>query len=417
MLLMTASSILIARFAGPETFGKYGVITAYFAIALVPLSSGVSNLLIRVIASSPRFGLATYTEICQRMKFAGLLVSVAFVLVLLVNFWKQLDIIDLAQLGVAVWLSQLTALHLSVLRGLGKPHWAIVADQVIKPIVLVAGVLIVVKLDRNLVNLKFLVFIFTLSSVIGYLYAKKMLSVLPQDKQGENADKQVDTSVFDWRNPELIYLCVVSFAYALNSSIEIFFMDWQGQHALIGQFKVYVQIATLSGLIYVSVNYLAVERFSRLSTNESFRKSRDSQVLAGLSLLGACFIPVLLLITGSQVLSILFGTAYSFLGSALWVLLGAQVLNGLFGMSNSLLISRGETKVSMWLMLLVLLIKAITAPYLITQYGLEGAAWTFFVGLVLYKVLVWGYCLFRFGLDTSVLALHLKQDGEKRFEN
>lgn len=408
LLLMTASSIAIARTAGPETFGKYGVITAYFAIALVPMSAGVSNLLIRVIASNSQFDMADYRDAFKRMQTASLLISFVFVLIILFSFWRQLDAFDIVQLGVSVWLSQLTALHLSVLRGLGKPHWAIIADQVIKPVVLITAVYLFVLFGETRVNLHFLIFAFTISSVIGYFYARKMLYGLPLKLVNNKSCSTSERSIFSWKNKELIYLCIVSFAYALNSSIEIFFLDWQGKHALIGQFKVFVQVATMSGLVYVSVNYLAVERFSRLSSNEIFAKSRDSQVLAGISLLGACFIPITLSFAGTDVLSMLFGSDYSFYGSALWILLLAQILNGLFGMSNSLLISRGKTKVAMWLMLLILFLKMISVPYLVIEFGLEGAAWASFAGLVIYKLLVWGYCMLRFGLDTSVFALHLK---------
>ncbi len=406
-------SIVLARAFGTEALGVYSFCIALMMLAAVPISNGWAGMLLRSVAKQGR--LDGLSRSMARYGAMGALVTASIAMVagaLAVSFGSN----DIAQalepvafsaiglLAIALLADQVSALRMASLRGIDRPALAQIPEMILRPALLICGIGLVWALlqpeglAQTMLGVFAAVAVAALASaVVGQWILSRVTQVRPlRDVDPETRRMWIASAAALAGSAGLVQL---------NGYIDLLLLGGMRGAEETGLYRAGLQIAMLANFGYIALNMLAGQRFSNfLAQGDTASAAQSARYLARLALLTALPLPIVLLIAGEWLFTLLFGPEFAPAATpALIVSLGFCFSAGI-GMAHALLIMSHGEFIAMRTTAVALAINVALCFALIPAYGLIGAALANVGASVCWNILLWYFARQRTGIDSSFLG-------------
>lgn len=401
-----ATSVLLARFLGPEQFGQYAFIMALVPLLALPITGGMQTLLTREIASYSQAGKWNFYNGALKAAHGWAIGLSIFILgayfilaygIGLVPTSGKWELLPYALLMLP--LLGLNTARNGVIKGLGLPATAELPGMLIKPLV-VLGILSAVAFSIGLTKNSAIWIQVTSTAITFFIATGIFLRVRPA--QAKSADTEYDLKAWSGALAPFILLSLIG---TFNAQLGIL---------ALGLFSSDDQVAALRvaerGAQFVNLSLALVNLIISPHIVKAF-KSRDVRLLQKLSrqsargaLAIAVPIGLLMIFFGDWMISFLFGEEYSSLSYLpLVILVIGQIFNVFFGSVGFLLAMTGNEKESFKGQVVAVLISVLLCGALIPSMGAVGAAIAVSSSIVVWNVIL-GYLVYRkVGIRPSAL--------------
>jgi O-antigen/teichoic acid export membrane protein len=290
----------------------------------------------------------------------------------------------------------------AIIRGFGKVVVGSIFDTLIRPsvVLVLLAVLLLFFPSYELTPFRAMV-IYSISVMIAFLGCLMVLKRLT-DSHIRRANKFHIESVSWWR--ALYPLTIVGGVQLLFGYADIVILGLFQSDEEVGVYRVIVQFSTLIIFGLTVLNQMLHPYFSSLYAEGNIEKlQRLVSVSSRVIFILALFPALLLLFFGETVVSYLYGREYIVGMWALGILVIGQLLNAAFGSVGALLNMTGHEKDAMRGMLIALVVNTFLNFLLIPFFGMEGAAVSTAISLILWNALLRHYVKVRLGIESSGL--------------
>jgi O-antigen/teichoic acid export membrane protein len=379
-VLLLLTTILLARWLGPDQYGVYALVTAIAVIVGHFATPGTENLLIRDVASygvhdqhgRSRALLAVSTRV-------ALIVSAVLILVVPAVTWMSHSF----RFGTAtqamfvgcliIPISALSRVRAATLVGLHHVVLARIPELVVRPIALlalVAGAIWAGAEDTAVVGLAVTCVAYALSFVVGTVQLRRAMPTAMRTEP-----REYDYPRWLRSSPPFLAL---GFSDVLASQLSITLIGWFGTARNAGVFAVANRGAGVVALGFAGVAAVAAPRIARLWVQRDL--SALDELLKHCALLsgGVAALAVIVIAVFRDQLLAIFGPGFVTGATALVVLSIGQLAYATVGiLATALLMTGGERKAALT-MVFSLVMTTVLSALLIPGLGQDGAAlaWT-----------------------------------------
>jgi len=408
MIAGFALTLVLSRWLGAEGVGTYAYVVTVLTLVAVPVSNGWSTLLLRTASKAPAIGGWDKVKGLIRwgVRLAVLLTLLVALLALGFLGTGAFGVVGAALLTGVLFLNQLSALRLAVLRGLNHPVWGQFPEALLRPLAIL-GLFVLYSAIRPGPPVLFDAFLALLSGALltavlgGVILWRKAPEVL------RDADTVTDLPV--WAKSASL-LAGMTGLVQLNAQVDFLILGWLGTPADLGHYRVAVQIALLGGFVYTALNMIAMQRFAYLfARNETAELQSSATFFARLAFLFTLPLPILFWFRGEAVLNFLFTPGFVAVLAPLAWLFGVQIVNAAVGLPRTMLVMGNFEKQTMFFTALSLGINVVACLVLIPLFGVQGAAMSSFIALGIFNVALLVYSRRLLGVDTSILGNTIRQ--------
>ena len=375
LLLGLSVTVILARNLGPSDFGKYSFVVAAASLMVIPAHAGIATLLVRETAANYALGNWGLVRGFWRWSFQLSAVMILAVLTLFMivlwiydselakNFWILISAVFLLPLLAA------NSLRAAVMRGIGEPVKGILLEALIKPGLLLLGILGLAYTSfltpgSALVSL---VLATSVSTIAGYLWFRQL-------RRPETVDVTPEFLSSKWRS-SVVPLALLVGAQMFVKYTDIVMLGVFRTPADVGQYRIATQASDLILFVLVGVTIAVGPQIAQLYALES-RKHLQKLVLTAsrVSFCAAALSFVVLLSFGEQLLKFVFGIDYAVAIVPLLILSLGQLFLAFFGLASTILTMTGGEKTSLKIFLTASIANIILNAILIPLYGMVGAA-------------------------------------------
>ncbi len=401
-------AVLLARILGAEQYGYYVYALTWVILLALPSLLGMDSAAVRYVAAYRARGedsLAAGFFVYSR-RFT-LYVSIFLALALAGVVWWLGDTLALS-LRITFWVACLllpviVRLHLyaALLRGLKQPVAALVPEVLLRPLLLIAALIIwmalmgkdpqaAIALGANLFSAVLLVIF--LSRYVRRMFRSFGESTIPRSAKVE------------WRRTALPLMLMTS-GQVLISQTDIVMLGLLRGTLDAGIYSAAARIGGLVAFGLVAVNIIAAPMISDL---HALIRKRELQRLVTLSVMAALSVAVpvsLVLFIGGEWVLGLYGTAFTAGYSALLILTVGQFVNALCGSAGFLMTMTGHQREAARILGFAVVINLILNGLLIPEFGMPGAAIATASALVFWNVRMLFYVRRQMNIDPSIFSL------------
>ena len=401
--------IILARWLGAEGYGTYAFVMAWVVILNIPAQFGLPDLLMRdlAVARSDRIQ-ANLGALLQRSVRLVLILSVSTTLIGLVL--TQLLLTDLdgnLKRPLVIGLFGLPALALlgvyaSAWRGLGRPLSTVLFGTLMPTtIVLLLTIVAVVMLGQGdnadvALLCRFIGLAVALTAAIIFL--RRYLKGFPinQDKQLHSV-RETLVAAFP--------LMLITGANIIMSRTDIVMIGVLAGQREVGLFNAGLQAALLVTFGLSVSNSIVAPEFARLYANGDTKQLQYLAVsTARIVFLFGLVVLSILLIFGTFLLGLLFGSDFQAAFGAMAILVVGQSVSLLFGEPAFLLNMTGNQNLTLYLVGGTAVLNLVLNAILIPQAGIQGAAVATSIALVTWRCLAYVYVRRRLGINCAVFS-------------
>ena len=402
--------LILSHALGPAGLGAYALCLTILSIAAIPVGNGWSTLLLSQTASALKGnswrrvrGVAVRGgQLGGLITLAGLAIAVAMVMVLGGGTPAAVTYLTAILLAVILLFDQLSALRIALLRGMDHPVLAQIPDMLIRPVVLGSGLVVIVLFTSEPLALELVLCVLGLGSAIAFLAGARML--------GRSAPAALKVSVATYDDPAWFRSAAVFTGTAaitvLNGHVDILLLAALVGADEVGQYRIALQVAVVSGLAYTSLNMIATQRFAALHASgnlEGLRLAATS--FARLASLCAVPLPIVIFAAGDWLIPMIFGPRFSPALAPMLVLVVAQLVNAAAGMARSLLMMTGGERLVLQWSAIALVVNVALCTIIIPNLGGVGAALANAISLTVWNIALWVIAWRRMRVDTSVMGM------------
>lgn len=387
--LTMMSSIIYARYLGPEQFGLYSFVLSIITMATLPVIAGLHNLLVREVASLYLDKKWAYlTGIINWSRIYVLIISL--VIIILMYFFLYFDFFKLPisdLLWMAVFLIPLRGMLVqqgAILNGFRQPILAQLPVLILSPVIILVILGIYIYYNIELTGMK-LINVSIFASIIAMFISSILLNKTIKSSINKYTPKY---KVKNWHSSLLPFTLIV-FIGTLNTELVSVLLGWLVDNESVAYFKVAMQGVTLITLGLTSVNAVIMPNVARLYKQGNIKETQylltKSVRLSALFSLPIIFI---LIIFGEFMIDLLFGREYLKAYPILVILSLGQLVNVLMGSVGLVLGMTGNEDRALKSIFITFVLNLILLATLIPLYGALGAATAVSVSLVCWNVLM-----------------------------
>ena len=374
-------AIVAARMLGIETFGQMNVLLAFVNIGVVFSMLGHENLATRTVASGVEKQdlamTASYRRRSSRQVWiAGSIAALVFAGLLTLGSTDRDPFVGAATFALLIPLLARTRLGQAVVRGMHHPALALIPDGILRPVLMIAGVILITAANHATIGWVGLTFVVAACGAVLLVYW------LERGMQSQGSESRITAP----NKPRLIslHLYISSLLSVATTQLAVIVVGFAVGTAEAGIYSAAEKIALAASLVSQSL-YLAIA--SRLAAMHSAgdleglrRTVRAYTRKVGASTLVLCsilawFCPELLA---------LYGASFSEGVDVLRILLVSTLLTGLAGPIGHLLMMTNHEADHAKSMVVSLISQCVLYAVLAPAYGALGVA----IGTLL-ATLIW----------------------------
>lgn len=406
-LLTFGTALFIARVTGEEGFGVYTTVFTWIAIVSVGATLGLDDLALKQLPIyQERQQPALIHGLLRWSNIAGMLTGVGAALLLLVlAYTTTINGLSnyLEYYQWAVWVIPLFVLmHINQasLRALGLLGRGQIAEKIVQPLSFFVILLFFWIIYGQELSDKQAVIARVGSFIITALVAFYLLRQVWQPYQNVPPQQQNKT----WRRRSY-YFAFTSLLYIVNTRIDIVLLSFYevseveiayynaalklSDIALIPFAVLYTVTAPMFSKLYVAGHLDALQEFYTKTTRLSFV---------------VITVILLTLILGGHWFLALFGKGFVQGYPILLILCGVKFLHVFVGPANYLVMMIDLEREATWILLVSVGVTILSHSYLIPRYAGMGAAWSTFLGLLLFELLLIGLTYWKSGIMLTILG-------------
>jgi len=402
--------VTLSRLLGPSNYGLYVFVFALVSLLAIPAEFGLANLVVRETASAQARGQwGTLRGLWRWANSTTIVISSLLILVGVTICWSMRGRFPDEELSTFGWglalvpLIALGKLRGAALRGLNKVVQAQLPEQLVRPALLILGVL-TVAVWQSAVELT------PTRAMQLHAIAALIASLLGTWRLHRERPAAVATAkaLYEMRKWTI---SVVPLAFSaglqlINRYADILMLGLFSSAQEVGIYRVGAQTAALVAFGLLAVNGVVAPQFARLYTEGDMeRLQRLVTISARVIVLFALPVVVLFVFMGESLLRAIFGSEYGQGHLVLMVLASAQLVNAAMGSVAILLNMTGhERETARWLAVSAIL-NVVLNLVLIPILGKEGAALATACSIISWNVLLWRAVRIKLGIDSFAIAL------------
>jgi O-antigen/teichoic acid export membrane protein len=402
-------AILLARALGVEQYGTYSYIMVWVSIAAVIFQLGLPKLIVRETASA--LANSDWSRILSVWRWAGkitVVTSLVVIALVLIVYWAGGDRINkswmlLVVIGaIFVPLMVLGNLRGAALRGLGHPVLGQLPEQAIRPamFVFMVGTAIFAQYEVTVFSVMVLrVIAASLTFIIGVWM---LWTVLPSESKVGVIKAPPENSA--WLKSATLMAFSSGFIL-INNYCDILILGIFREPAEVGIYKIGFQTALLVSFGIKVIGPIWAPRFAKAFSEKKYSKLQNlSKKAATFTFITALAVSLPLILFDKELLVLIYTEEFLPAAMPMKILIAARLVTAFFGPLAIMLNMTGNEKS----VAAILAVSATTNLFLnlllIPRYGVEGAAFSTLVTVVLWNILLWGKSKKLLGMDSSALT-------------
>ena len=406
------NSMLLAKLLAPAGYGVYAYVMALVAFLGIPSQLGIPTLSTREIAvTNARKDWAHMKGLIRRAHQGIALLTLVMVLgalVALTFFGSRIEPQRLSaiSLGLAlVPIVALGALRGGMLRGLRKVLLGQFPEQIVKPLVFLALILVLSTTSVTVFS--------PVAALTAQIVASLCAFAVGMYLFLKNRPPELATAVPEYRTAAWIRSSIpfglTAALTLINGQTDILVLGLYREDAEVGIYRVAVQMATLVIFGLQVVNAIQgphIAHLYALGDKERLQTlvTRSSQGILALT------IPVVLamVLFGGIIIRTAFGEEYAAAYVPLVILCVGQVVNASMGSVGSLLNMTGHERDTMQSVFIGATVN-VTLNFILTpRWGMIGAATATATTLIVWNLIMWRKVYLRTGIESSALVRRRK---------
>lgn len=407
-LLAFVLSILLARSLGASGYGAYTFVLSLIMVLSIPIQAGFPNLAVR--ESSKALVTKNWSLVDDLwlwiLRLTGLYFLLLCVCLLLFyyfnNSWMGMRY-DLFLAGfILIPLGALTISQSSIIRGVGKIVLGSLFDGLIRfgiSAAIIGGTLLF--LPSYDITPLYAMIIYIVATFIAFLSSLLVLNKLIN--HNIRCKTKIYTESINWKK-SLYPLTIVGGAQLLFGYADILVLGLFKSDEEVGIYRVMVQFSSLVVFGLTVLNQMLHPYFSRLYNEKNMEQLQKLVFISARVIFLFALLPAMAFIFyGENIVNYIYGKEYIYGIYALNILVIGQLLNASFGSVGALLNMTGHEKDSVKGMLIALIVNTILNFILIPLFGMEGAAVSTAIALIIWNVILRYYVRLRLNIESSGL--------------
>lgn len=371
--LFFLTGVFLSRSMGPESYGIYTYAYTIVILTSLAISGGLSTLLLRAVAQYQLKEEWCYINGIKKRANQLVVIGSVFLSVILIAYivtitdpvvksthYFSLFVIPILSLSVV---------RTSVLRGFNQPILAQLADDIIRPGMFLA--LLVVGFYMSKLTPVVAMAMYAASSlaalIAGFYFLKK------------NTPVRIQKAKIDYQNhkwiKQMLPFTLIAVIQMLNSQLDVLMLGSMMTHADVGLYQVAAQIVILIGFPLLIINYVLTSKFAQhFMANELNIVQQLVDGAAKIILVISIPVVIFFIALGEHFVDVVFGKAYLNSYAPLLILMVGQVVNAWIGSVGVLLNMAGYEMLAAKGLGVSLLANFSLNYYLIPSMGVNGAA-------------------------------------------
>lgn len=401
-------AVALARTLGPRDYGFYSYALALIFLMATPVRFGLPELLVRELAASHvNSAWGRLRGVLRWTLGVSVGVSVAVIgLTLVLVLWFRIgrNSVDVLTLywGLALLpLLVLCSMRGAALRGLGLAIPGQLAEQALRPTILLCAVIVAASIVRVDLSAEQVMALHVGAAGVALLFGQVLLyrSTPPESKRVE--------PVYETRRWAMSAgpLALIAGLQFINTNADVVMIGALVDAKAVGIYRAVSQGAALVTLGLVAVNLVVAPQIARLWTRQQLADLQGLMVQSARAVLAmGAPIALALMLLGRPILRFAFGPEFSAGVAPLAILAAGQVFNCATGLVGSLLIMTGHERDVVFRVSVAAILNVGLNLLLIPAFGLAGAALATSTTYVVWNVLLWLLVHRRVGVDASALG-------------
>ena len=381
-------SIVLARLLGGEEFGKYTLIISIATVLSMPLCLGIGDLLVREISKNIKVKKQIVKDIVNwalmRILTIIFVIIVLFVLFLYIGTEQNEKNALLHYCVALIPLLALSSYRDSILKGLDFVILGQTSERLLKPLILIITVLVLIDNEIHLTTAKVLqinviLTMILLSLGLVFIYKKRIIKY----------KRCIDISRENYWKKSVIPLTLISGVQIINSQIDILLIGFILDYKDVSYYKIALTASTLIAFALQAVNVVMSPKYSRIYKNNDIKKLQYYVKLSSrISFMVSLPIFVAVFLYGEYFLVYFYGAEYNKSYTSLLLMSIGQVVNVFIGCVVVLLNMTGHEKETLKVLLTTTLLNLILNIVLIPEFGIEGAAFSTLITMLLWNIIL-----------------------------
>lgn len=388
-----ATTVMLARLLGPDSFGVYALALAIVTVVGLPAKAGVPQLVTRETAKCQASGhWGTIKAVWRWSTAVVLLVSLAILLLAVVFGALYAEQIE-SDLGgtiviglLMIPLMGLALVRASALRGLGHTVQGQLPELLVKPLVLALLLAAPLLLSGGTLTAATAMALNIGATAAAFVAGAALLwrawpSELDLVQPRYNSRVWLAT---------IIPMASISAMHLINTHADILLIGLFMENSDVGQYKVAAQTSLIVAFGLQATKMVVEPYFSRFyHQNELDRLQRLARAASRLNLAIAVIVLALLIVFGKNFLQIAFGAGFVAALIPMLVLSAGRMVDSSIGSSGQLLKMTGYHKEYARFWVIAALLNVLLNLLLIPRFGTTGAAMATAGALILPNGLGW----------------------------
>lgn len=405
---------LLARLLGVDGYGVYSFALAGVMLLAVPTQLGLPQLMVRETSRAFALnrwdvmkGLWVWVRRCLSGVFLAFILVFLAALLLKARFEFTPRLLTLS-IGI-ILVPFLTTLMVfsGILRGLGNTFLSLVSYMVFRPSLLIIFLICLLIFDLELtpeiaMGLNVIATVLCSIFVWWFLLWKTPAEIKVNKPNFSNAP--------DWRKA-IIPLALINGCYTINSQVDVLILGVYVSDSDVGLYRAASQLAGLTIFGLSAVNLVLHPQIARLFSQGKIDELQKIITFSTRIIFILALIPVAVFISsGSALLVLVFGSAFSGATLVLSILSVGQMGNAFFGSAESLLMMTGNEKRTLKALGCAIFTNVLLNIVLIPIWGITGAAVATGSSFTIWSLALWVLSRKVLGIETTLFGARSTSD-------
>lgn len=383
--LVFMTGVFLSRSLGPENYGIYTYAYTIAMLASVTISGGLSTLLLRTVAQYQLQEKWAYIKGMKRranqVVIAGCLCVGAVLSTHVVNMDDVLVKTTHYMSLLLIPILSLAAVRAAILRGFNKPVWGQLPDDIIRPGLYLALLLLVYSVAdlTPVVAMAMCAVAGFVALVAGQYFLNSNTPITILAAQGGYEDRK-------WIR-QMLPFTLIAGIQILSSQLDVLMIGAMLGNAEVGLYQVAAQVVVLIGFPLLIINYVLTPKFAQCFIANQLVEVQ-AIVVGAAKIILIISIPIVLffLFIGESFIELVFGAVYLEAYIPLLILMVGQVVNAWLGSVGVLLNMAGYELLAAKALCASLLANCSLNYFLIPSLGINGAAVATSLTLIIWNV-------------------------------
>lgn len=397
--------ILLAKVMNEKEFGLYTTAIAFITILSMPISMGLSTLIVRNTAyyyEKNEFSSIKALWIwCFSIIFvpASILLLLAFGILIIVDFQlmsSNFHYLLIACLFLALFMG-LTDISASGIKGLGYVILGQVPSLILRPLLLVF-LLFAFYISAITISAREAILFHVLASLSALIFVSFFIVNKVDERVIKVKEKKFQSSL--WRK-SVLPLTMASGLQLLNSQLDVLMVSYFTNLENVAYYKAASSISMLVVFGLHAMQPIISQRIAVLFAKNEVNKILSLN-LSGVAISSLVSVPLIaiILFEGDMILFHLFGEGYQKSYMTLSILSIGQLVNSIFGFGVSILIMINKESKTLISLIFATILNVLGNIILIPNFGIEGAAISTAITMISLNLFVW-YYIYKYLFNTT----------------